>query len=723
MDEPIETSRFLEMELHWFRPDALEACVDELIDRLAPLWRSVAGEKALLFSTGLGFGVLDAWTGNLDGPIAITHPSYAAWRQQSYRRLAELVSLLTSRAEAAGVGRLRVGFMFTPAMGSASAGMANTGDALYERAVIRFSATHPEASLSGDGTGQLDPLAVLVPDTERYGGFPEGIPAGTTAADYFARQWGSLSQAIGLGAVVLRDAFLGTMLYNRVGPHGIALAPSTDEIDLWTRRAVAIFRAVKDANPDALVAGYTSAVGGVADWRVGCTDIERVVADGAMDILIDQTWGGAWQDFWHDTMIGWSFQQANLLVHRAQVEGGNRQRATPCQHFFLTETWDAWEPWDTLHQVPGKLAWSMWAFSHTTLIGPDGLKRPDGVYISWMNNRFGELISEQDTRWLADHLDAAQRDASEMTQTLGPAAVYHRPAMAAAIEAAAHDNVSDFLDDQIGMLNKYGFGCLAIARVNELDHVDADGVLRQTPLGQDHAPQVGRGPQIYAGRADRIDPALLAKAGAELQGDRLGSGYTSLIELEGEALVRPIYTAAYQPVTARSDRVVARSRRGPVLTQSQDGRHIYWMPQDWWQPGLATVRGSHLGTLAVYPAVVRACHRALERTEGRWWVDPVDEARPICVHLWRNRDAVRVLVGNLETSAFGDARLPRSFRLCINPQALGLGTDGVTLRPLMQESARPADPGPIAPDPIAGTQFLSFRIEIGPEASAVYELG
>ncbi len=72
---------------------------------------------------------------------------------------------------------------------------------------------------------------------------------------------------------------------------------------------------------------YSSGISSTAEWRVGCIDIEAIVADGALDIWIDQTWGGAWQDWWDDWWKGWTYQFANLLGHGVPMREGNKARA------------------------------------------------------------------------------------------------------------------------------------------------------------------------------------------------------------------------------------------------------------------------------------------------------------------------------------------------------------------------------------------------------------
>ena len=58
---------------------------------------------------------------------------------------------------------------------------------------------------------------------------------------------------------------------------------------------------------------------------------------------------------------------------------------TKVRHYFLTETFDAWESWDVIHHAQERLRWGIWAFSHAAVKKPEGLKMPSGSYISWCN--------------------------------------------------------------------------------------------------------------------------------------------------------------------------------------------------------------------------------------------------------------------------------------------------------------------------------------------------
>jgi hypothetical protein len=144
----------------------------------------------------------------------------------------------------------------------------------------------------------------------------------------------------------------------------------------------------------------------------------------------------------HSTGLGWTHQLGYILAHRAQIEGGNINRSQlaqpPCsgcskraKHYVvLHDTFDSYEGWDTLDNVPLKLAWvretasffefslclsraclgktivftykwlrnavpqGIWAYNHAAFssqTAADGrigasYRTPDGQYLSWANS-------------------------------------------------------------------------------------------------------------------------------------------------------------------------------------------------------------------------------------------------------------------------------------------------------------------------------------------------
>ena len=244
----------------------------------------------------------------------------------------------------------------------------------------------------------------------------------------YALQWGSFSKALDLDAVMLRDSFGMPLPYDRWGPLG-PLAPSPEAIRAATAAVAALVRETKQANPKALVMMYSNAASAVADWRVNCMDLESIAKEGYLDIWVDQTWAGAWNEvglrqesFWNRPPLGWTYQLGAMLLHAAVLA------KTKVRHYPLVETFDAWESWDVIHTAPERLRWGIWAYSHAAVKTPNGLKLPAGSYISWANQG-KRLLDADDVRFLASNANAAIADARNMTEVLGPTLVYSREAM------------------------------------------------------------------------------------------------------------------------------------------------------------------------------------------------------------------------------------------------------------------------------------------------------
>ncbi len=274
---------------------------------------------------------------------------------------------------------------------------------------------HPDAYFLGGPwlLGGFNAGCILQEDSTVYGAFPKGIRAGTPVYEFFGKQWGSLSKATGLDAIVLRDSFLLPLAYCRVGPFG-PTAPSPEKAEAWNQAAAGLVRITKQSNPKALVLGYSNGGSAVSDWRANCVDLESIAKAGYMDGWIDQTWAGAWNEvglrldgFWNSPTLGWTYQLAYMLLHGAVLAN------THVRHYQLTETFDAWESWDVIHTAPERLKWGIWAYSHAAVKTPGGLKMPAGAYISWANQG-KRLLSEEDVKLLAGTLDAAYRDAAQV---------------------------------------------------------------------------------------------------------------------------------------------------------------------------------------------------------------------------------------------------------------------------------------------------------------------
>jgi hypothetical protein len=720
MDEPhLPFDRWVEMDLQWFHPDTLDEQLHTLVRRLQPLYAAVAGWRGLIFNIGWLIDLATEWTGRADQPLPLHSRRTAGWQGRTYADLRDFVARLRQVAADHGLPELKVGVLFV-----------NWGHVVWppDIKIYDFDSDwydrHPEAygpPHSFIGMPELHPGRALHADSYPYAAFPSGVLEGTPFPDLFAAQWGAVSRFLGLNALVLRDGFMGPMIYTRNGPHGTTAPSDPAEVRRWTEAVRTLFRAIKTANPNVVVMGYSSGISAVADWRVGCVDFESVVADGTLDVWIDQTWGGAWQDWWHQEWKGWTFQLAHLLLHGTMIAAANRRRATPCRHYALIETWDAWEPWDTLHMVPGKLRWALWAFLHAAVVDEAGEPHvPGGAYVSWANNPQGELLSPHDVAFLQENLDAAQTSAARLEQVYGPAAVLHRPVLEWLAAEHPDWNVSEWLDEQAGFLIKWGLPVLAATRSEWLAGAQPEAALLQTPgcLGEsDRAALVrycAEHPTLIIGRADVVDPALLALAGVRPEGALCPKGFVRG-KPESSALSSDLpefhilHLPAHQPVAA-SGEVLFRAETGPTLVRQ--GNITYWQPPDWSEPSKEFLPRNQVGSLATHVLAARALAEACAAA-GQSHLLPVPYAQPVAFHLWRSGGQVHVLLGNLETGLTGDARTPRHVTLVLNRRHLGLGAGDYVLRTAAGACVAPSESSP---------RELRFLVDISSDGSDRYVL-
>ena len=709
--------RWVEIDIDWFGDPPWDRTIDEFVARTLPLFAGEHELRGVCFNVGWLADLVTEWTGRPDQRLPLRSRRFARWARLSYEDLRRFLADLRRSAAAAGIPDLKLGVLVA-GLGEVVAPPV-TGS-MYDL-FSDWHDRHPELyplDISPLPGPDLDPRVLMHPDDYAYATRPEGIRDGEPFPEFFGEQWGAVAGFLGLDLIHLRDGFLGPLLYTRVGPYGTVAAADPAENETWTDAVRRLFRACKDAHPDGLVMAYSSGISGTAEWLTGCVDLETIVADGALDIFIDQTWGGAWQDWWDDTWKGWTFQLAYLVGHGAQIRGANERRATPCRQYNLIETWDGWEPWDTLHDTPGKLEWATWAFSHAAVVGRDGRPIvPEGTYISWMNDWNDRLITTTDVAFLARHLDAAQASATGIEAIFGPMIVHDRGGLAAKYAEDPASNASEWVEDQAGMVLKFGAAILAGTRAEWLPPTWPEGVLWQLPatIELEQARALG-GPVVATGRADRIDAALVAAAGVRRSGERLPDGYRlgmpSSADLPREERV---HIPEREAVTAADDAWVGYDSRGmPLLVGRAPFYH--WQPPDLADPGNPLIPHSQIGTTSPYVEAARVLNAGAARAGGIS-VDPVAAHEPVTVSCWRSYGTVHVLLGNLESGWMGDARFPRRLTVNLPRTRLGLSADAdMVLTPANLDAPS------IEPDASSTPDVLRFSLTVGPAACVVLRL-
>lgn len=653
--------RWLEIDIDWFGPPPCADRIETFCERVAPLL-AVPGDRGVILNVGWLADIVTEWRGDGEQVIPLRSRRYERWRHTTYADLRDFVAALKAGFERHGV-TASVG-IFIAALGSV-VWPRDTGTLydLYSDWAERHAELYP-LDISRLPGPDLDPRVPLTADDYPYASHPGGVTAGMPYSQLLADQWGELSRFAGLDVLHLRDGFWGPLLYSRRGPYGTTASPDPAENATWTTAVIDLVRRVKLANPDALVMAYSSAVSQTAEWRVGCVDMEAVIADGHLDIWIDQTWGGAWQDWWDDHWKGWTFQFANLLGHAVPMREANRRRESPCRQYKLIETWDGWEPWDTIHRTPGKLEWAMWAFSHAVVLDGERFAVPEGTYISWMNDWTLDLVSEADVRFLATTLDDAESSAAAIDAVYGPLLVVDREGPAAMHAEAPEQNASEWIEDQAAMLMKAGWPLAAAAAPGQVPRDWPEGALVQLPGAV--APGDG-GAVVVSGRADRVRPEVLAAAGVASVGGMLRDGYFRDAPFSADLPVADsVHLARHPALMAAQDAEVAYSADGQPLLIGRD-RTWFWQPPDLHEPGNPLFPRNQLGTFNPYIEVARLMAR---RSRGIR-VSELPLEQPVTVQAWRSRGLIHVLAGNLETGWIGDSRAQRTVTVTFPAARLG----------------------------------------------------
>jgi hypothetical protein len=643
IDRSVPGDRWMEIDLYWFDQKDIAGSASSFWNRFQPLYEGVTGYRGTLLNVGWTVGAVMEWSGTLAQAIslpkgtgqakwvseqaqltgttqermrkadarfaeaaAVPRQPYDPW---TYGDLQKVAAALRAEGGRRGIAAFKVG-MFNLAWKGAYGEDAP------------WASRHPEAF-----SGVFNPANLLHADTDVLGGFPGGIPEGTPVHEAYAAQWGSLSKAVGLDAIMLRDSFGIPSPYGRPG-----LASSPDSIQRATAANCALIREVKQANPAALVMMYSSGASAVADWRCDGLDLESLASEGYLDIFVDQTWAGAWNEvglrqgnFWNRPSLGWTYQLANMLVHSAILA------KTSVRHYPLIETFDAWEDWDVIHTAPERLRWGMWAYSHAAVKTPQGLKFPAGSYISWANQG-KRLLSGDDVSFLASNLNATISDVRQITEVYGPTAVYARSAMKLqADHASPNRDIKEWIDEQVGSIIKWPLPILSITRVEWLPQVASDLFILQTPSHLEPAElsaikglmQNGQALAIFGSNGDGIDPQLSVWDSAPAT--------TPRAELVGQLV-------------------------GPNL--------VMWEPPDFRYDGGSLAQiwnsdGSAYSRTAAALNALLAAHNCLHAVTMDW-------NQTMNVTAWRNRDGSnRIMAANLEEGLRDDGDFSRRCELVV----------------------------------------------------------
>lgn len=706
------TDRWIEMDLYWFRQQDIQGSVQQLFDRYTPLFRGVGGYCGINLNISWTVSTVMEWNGNLHQRITLPKRAQSKWvdergqltgtseeREQkaaarfalpaavkdhapdpwTYEDLKRLVAALKQEAARRGIRNFHVG-------------MINLGwNEVYGGKTL-WASRHPEAFATStwatpEAAFQLeqyfDPGAHLHRDPRPLGGLPHGIPEGMPVYEAYAAQWGSLSKAVGLDAILLRDSMGLPVVYQRGGPWG-PVAPSPDIIRKATAGVAALVRYTKKANPNALVMMFSNGASSIGDWRANGTDVELIAKEGYLDIWIDQTYAGAWNEvgvrqnnFWNVPTQGWTYQLGYVLGHAALLAD------TRVRHYTVVDTFDAWEDWDTLHTAPERLRWGIWAFSHAAVKMPNGLKLPAGAYISWANQG-GRLLSGQDVHFLTDNLNAAEADAHRTTQIFGPTMVYSRESMQWQVDhATPNHDIKEWIDEQAAAVSKWTIPISSITRMEWLPRVRSDLFLLQTPshLSPKHTAdlahliEAGKPIAIFGSPAGGIDPSLEALTGfggrtlfgtAQIEKYKATTDSDTTIAKNTPPTFETYYRLT-QNTAARGTSTLYSVQDSPalVLNTTNDKHVLLWDPPELRSTvnvPLSQTWGNHGAPYALAAGALNS----LLQEEHALHAAEIDVRQTMSIAAWQTADGkLHILAGNLEEGLRDDADFTRHVALVL----------------------------------------------------------
>lgn len=348
-----------------------------------------------------------------------------------------------------------------------------------------------------------------------------------------------------------------------------------------------------------------------------------------------------------------------------------------------------------------------WAYNHAAFTRTNGsgvsYTPPDGQYISWANSwsevyrtegekhsdqgegsyldRPNGLLTRPDVAFLAGALNAAVLSANNIEAVFGPTMVYNRRFLQSMMKSTPDANANEWIDEQAGMLMKFGTPILSVSRLEELgDGSAGGGYLLQNPDAGTSAGAVahiagaakqGR-PILLSGRADTVHAELLKLAGATAGTTRIpGPAKPGTPELFPATLEPPppcsgqsAHCAAW--VGAPSNQTLSLSERvrvdataeGKALAKEPDGNALLTVGPSktvaWSQlndlGGPEDISMAGFGSAGLYQAasmLVNAAQEAVVVSRG------INATHPGTLHAWRSLGTVKLLLGNLEGAYCG----------------------------------------------------------------------
>lgn len=652
-----------EVDCAFFQQGDLQEQVGALCDRLELLYATEPGRNGLILCAGWLLDAALDYSGDFSSPVPTFQPP--VYCPGTYADLADMVAKLRCEATLREWNNFHVGILFVgvPEMVFDEKHTGGRTDQPADRVHYcirgRWFAEHPE--ILDERTGRVS--------------YARPVRAGEPGADggnpvfglWLADRLCAFTRDMGFSALVLRDGFFTNPYVRNNRPWRTMPADLRAE----TMDSILQFMGrLKSRRPELLTIGYSNGTSPVEEWRSQGFDLEELARSGHLDLWITQTWGGAWQDHWPLQGMGYTFQLANLLVEQAMLA------ETPVKHLFVIETFDAWEPWNTIRDYPEKLAWSIWAHTHAGLcLGGDAVRRCAGAYISWMNNG-STLLSAEDGTFVADTLRSASLDAGRSSPA-GMVLVYHRTGLEGLIARSSSCSHGEEMDDWSGMLLKYAVPILFVVRFERMGEIRADGLIFPVPdalsaAGLEalrHHTGTG-GPLVLMGQASAYDHRLRAAYGIDIEEPSATTDLPSAATVAEESA--PVIRSRGLAINQRR-RSLAASKDwtplitalgGPVFARHRSLPVLVWETPEWGDLACSHLTCRTVQSLQLYQLVASEIRRILAESCGVRF-DLEDNDLPLACPWWRSLDGrIWLLPGCLESGMTGASLRGAAARIC-----------------------------------------------------------
>jgi hypothetical protein len=648
--------RFVEIDCDVFGSPPRKENIAKVLTGLRPLLQapSNSSEVGLVMNFGWVLDLVVLWSGNPRQLLPINSKRLSPWSQISYQDLRDFLFQLKESASDQGIRNLRLGPLFI-GVGEFATDIVNGSEeetggddsgAIYQER-SQWLRRHPElfpfsekVTLHGKG---IDLRVFLSQDDNEYAAYQKGITKGTSFADFFSNQWASLAEYLGFSLLLLRDEFTTPVHAGRIDFDGGTGPATKAEVDEWTEAVALLTTKIKSAAPSTWLMLYSSGLSPSVDYHFGRLDTQKLVKKGSFDGWIEQTWGGAWQDWWDAGFAGWTFQLSHLASRIGLIKSTKKpfSLGTP-KVYKLVQLLDGWEPYDTFRDYPGKLRWGIWAFSHASYQDEfDQLHHSDGTYFAIANDSNGELITRDEAEWVAIEVTQAEKSANKVTARLG----YKLPVSTV---RDVPDGAPVFIEETIALLMKWGFLFAGTA--------SSDARLDNESIVVPAESRLAANQRLFVGRPQDLSIEMKKRFQISESTKFEPPGYktvrTKMARMRGK-----FWPYLYGHVETESPISAMSATSSPLLIKS--GSDVLLFPPDLANPLDRRVTHYQLGAIEPF---VGAVHLLNNSEQGAGLPNPGLGAvhETVSIAAWIESSQLCILFGNVESGWMGDSRFPRT---------------------------------------------------------------